>query len=75
MDKPINFFVTKELEESVLNEIKLNNKEIIKHTLEVANLAGLIAAQMGGDTVLARRAGILHDIGKALTHDMPGSHC
>ncbi len=46
----------------------------LKHTLEVANLAGLIAAQMGGDTVLARRAGILHDIGKALTHDMPGSH-
>ena len=46
----------------------------LKHTLEVANLAGLIAAQMGGDAVLARRAGILHDIGKALTHDMPGSH-
>ena len=46
----------------------------LKHTLEVANLAGLIAAQMGGDTVLARRAGILHDIGKSLTHDMPGSH-
>jgi ribonuclease Y len=46
----------------------------LKHTLEGANLAGLIAAQMGGDTVLARRAGILHDIGKALTHDMPGSH-
>ena len=46
----------------------------LKHTLEVANLAGLLAAQMGGDAILARRAGILHDIGKALTHDMPGSH-
>lgn len=46
----------------------------LKHTLEVANLAGLLAAQMGGDAVLARRAGLLHDIGKALTHDMPGSH-
>jgi ribonuclease Y len=46
----------------------------LKHTLEVANLAGLLAAQMGGDTILARRAGLLHDIGKALTHDMPGSH-
>ncbi len=46
----------------------------LKHTLEVANLAGLLASQMGGDTILARRAGVLHDIGKALTHDMPGSH-
>jgi len=46
----------------------------LAHTLEVANLAGLLAAQMGGDTILARRAGILHDIGKSLTHDMPGSH-
>ncbi len=46
----------------------------LAHTLEVANLAGLIASQLGGDTILARRAGIMHDIGKALTHDMPGSH-
>ncbi len=46
----------------------------LKHTLEVAHLAGLLAAQMGGDAILARRAGLLHDIGKALTHDMPGSH-
>ncbi len=46
----------------------------LKHTLEVANLAGLVAGQLGGDSILARRAGLLHDIGKALTHDMPGSH-
>eukprot|EP01029_Cantina_marsupialis_P006536 TRINITY_DN17206_c0_g1_i1.p1 TRINITY_DN17206_c0_g1~~TRINITY_DN17206_c0_g1_i1.p1 ORF type:complete len:515 (-),score=130.44 TRINITY_DN17206_c0_g1_i1:562-2106(-) len=46
----------------------------LAHTLEVAHLAGLLAAQMGGDPVLARRAGLLHDIGKALTHEMPGSH-
>jgi ribonucrease Y len=46
----------------------------LAHTLEVANLAGLIAAQLGGDTILARRAGLMHDIGKALTHDIPGSH-
>lgn len=46
----------------------------LAHTLEVAHLAGLLAAQMGGDAILARRAGLLHDIGKALTHDMPGSH-
>ncbi len=46
----------------------------LKHTLEVAHLSGLLAAQMGGDPILARRAGLLHDIGKALTHDMAGSH-
>ncbi|MEA1915405.1 MAG: ribonuclease Y [Campylobacterota bacterium] len=46
----------------------------LAHTLEVAHLAGLIAAQMNGDTIAARRAGLLHDIGKALTHDIPGSH-
>jgi ribonuclease Y len=46
----------------------------LAHTLEVANLAGLIASQLGGDPILARRAGLMHDIGKALTHDMPGSH-
>jgi ribonuclease Y len=46
----------------------------LAHTLEVAHLSGLIAGEMGGDTILARRAGLMHDIGKALTHDMPGSH-
>ncbi len=39
----------------------------LAHTLEVAHLAGLIAAQMGGDAILARRAGLMHDLGKALT--------
>jgi len=46
----------------------------LAHTLEVSHLAGLLASQMGGDAILARRAGLLHDIGKALTHEMPGSH-
>ncbi len=46
----------------------------LAHTLEVAYLSGLIASQLGGDTIKARRAGLLHDIGKALTHDIKGSH-
>ncbi len=44
------------------------------HSLEVAHLAGVIAAECGGDEKLAKRAGILHDIGKALTHDFSGNH-
>jgi len=46
----------------------------LAHTLEVAHLAGMMASEMGGDATLAKRAGILHDIGKALTHDHDGNH-
>ena len=46
----------------------------LAHTLEVAHLAGIMAGEMGGDVVLAKRAGLLHDIGKSLTHDHDGNH-
>ena len=46
----------------------------LAHTLEVAHLAGVMTAEMGGDILLAKRAGLLHDIGKALTHDIDGNH-
>jgi ribonuclease Y len=46
----------------------------LAHTLEVAHLAGIMASEMGGDPILAKRAGLLHDIGKSLTHDNDGNH-